>query len=272
MGIPHYSKNKPPVYVCWRDAVKDQMLARGYIEDNWHFPEAQFQQMVAGMRRLKPACDELPTTSAANNIASMQEIDPAVLQLVKNCGKKLTKTIETNKHIPPPAPGVPPAQLILNPILLSLNAPPQCQWSIATAVPDAGPVVQNLQQPNAPGRAQNIHTSPGQCPSAEPSPTPRPRDPPSSEQWSQPGNYSCTNPSVSPNGDSRYTTGDDTYSPRKSPSAEQSPTPRLGDLASSEQSSRPSESPSAEPAPTRMPVEPPRSEISTTPRPGNRPS
>ena len=83
------------------------MLARGYISDNWHFPHAEFQQIVAGMRRLKPACDERPTASAANNMASMQEIDEAVLQLVKDCGKKLTKTIEPNNHVPPPGPGVP---------------------------------------------------------------------------------------------------------------------------------------------------------------------
>jgi len=100
------------------------MLARGYISDNWHFPDGEFQQIVAGMRRLKPACDELTTASAANNNSSMQEIDEAVLQLVKDCGKKLTKTIETNNHVPPPCPGVPPAQVILNPILLPVNAPP----------------------------------------------------------------------------------------------------------------------------------------------------
>jgi len=109
---------------------------------------------------LKPACDELATASAANNMASMQEIDEAVLQLVKDCGKKLTKTIETNNHVPAPGPGVPPAQVILNPILLPLNAPPQCQWSIATAVPNGGPVGQNAPQANAPGPAQNVPAPP----------------------------------------------------------------------------------------------------------------
>ena len=55
MGVPHHPINKPPPeYLCWRDAVKDQMLARGYISDNAHFPDAEFQQIVAGMRRLKP--------------------------------------------------------------------------------------------------------------------------------------------------------------------------------------------------------------------------
>jgi len=112
------------------------------------------------MRRLKPGSDEHATASAANNIASMQEIDEAVLQLVKDCGTRLTKTIETNNHVPPPGPGVPPAQVILNPISLPLNAPPQCQWSIATAVPNTGPVFQNAPQANAPGPAQNVPAPP----------------------------------------------------------------------------------------------------------------
>jgi len=100
------------------------------------------------MRRLKPACDELATASAANNMAGMQEIDEAVLQLVKDCGKKLANTIRTNNHVPPPGPGVPPAQVIVWLILLPLNAPPQCQWSIATAVvPNPSPVVQMLRRP-----------------------------------------------------------------------------------------------------------------------------
>jgi len=109
MGVPHHPINKPPPeYLCWRDAVKHQMLARSYISDNWHFPDAEFQQIVEGMMRLKPADDEPATPSAANNMASMQEIDKVVLQLLKDCGKKLANTIRTNNHVPPPDPGVPP--------------------------------------------------------------------------------------------------------------------------------------------------------------------
>jgi len=55
MGGPLHPKNKPlPEYVCWPDAVTDQMLAMGYISDKAHFPDTEFQQIVAGMRRLKP--------------------------------------------------------------------------------------------------------------------------------------------------------------------------------------------------------------------------
>jgi len=162
MGVPHLTINKPPPeYRCWGDAVKDQMLARGYISESWHFPDAEFHEIVEGMRRLKPACDELATASAANNMASMQEIDKTVLQLVKDCGKKLANTIGTNNHVPPPGRGVPPAQVIVRPMLLRLNAPPQCQWSIAMAVvPNAGPVRQDAPLANAPGPALKVPAPP----------------------------------------------------------------------------------------------------------------
>jgi len=110
---------------------------------------------------LKPACDELATASAANNMASMQEINEAILQFVKDCGKKLAKTIRTNNHVPPPSPGIPPAQGIVRPMLLPLNAPPQCQWSFAMpVVQNAGPVGQNAALANASGLAQNVPAPP----------------------------------------------------------------------------------------------------------------
>jgi len=94
-------------------------------------------------------------------MASMQEIDEAVLQLVKDRGKKLANTIRTNNHVPQPGPGVPPAQGIVRPMLLPLNAPPQSQWSIGTAVvPNAGPVGQNAPLANAPGATQNVPAPP----------------------------------------------------------------------------------------------------------------
>jgi len=101
----------------------------------------------------------------------MQEIDEAVFQLVKDCGKQLTKTMETNNHVPLPGPGVSPAQVILNPILLPLSAPPQCQCSIASAVPNAGPVVQNPPLANAPGPAQYVPAPPAN-PQAQNNPPP----------------------------------------------------------------------------------------------------
>jgi len=108
----------------WADAVKDQMISRGYISEDPDIPGAEFPQIVAGMRRLKPDCNELSTAFTANNIASMQGIDKPVLELVKNCRKKFTKTIMTNNDVPPTRPCIAPAQVIVNPILLPLNALP----------------------------------------------------------------------------------------------------------------------------------------------------
>jgi len=153
------------------------MLARGYISDNAHLPDAEFQQIVAGMRRFKPGCDELATGSAANNMSSMQVIDETGLELVKDCGKTLTKTIRTNNDMPPSGPGLPPAQVIVNPILLPLNALPQYQWSIATAVPNTGPVGQNASQANAPGPAQNVPAPPVNPQAQNNPPPPGPANP-----------------------------------------------------------------------------------------------
>jgi len=59
------------IYGAWRDTVKDQMLARGYQTDLHHFPDAEFLPIVAGFRQLRPACDELATACAANDIPGM---------------------------------------------------------------------------------------------------------------------------------------------------------------------------------------------------------
>jgi len=67
MGIPDDNQ----VYGEWREAVKDQMPARGFRKIRT-FPDHHFQQMVAGMRTLRHACDSLVTAMAANNRAVMR--------------------------------------------------------------------------------------------------------------------------------------------------------------------------------------------------------
>jgi len=73
--------------------VKDQMLARGFRNIRI-FPDHHFQQIVAGIRAPRPACDSLVTAAAANNRACMRQIDEAVVQLVKDCGVKLRTTVK----------------------------------------------------------------------------------------------------------------------------------------------------------------------------------
>jgi len=69
------------------------MLARGFRKIRT-FSDHHFQQIVAGMRTLRPACDSLVTAGTANNRAVMRQIDKSVVQLVKDCEMKLRTTVK----------------------------------------------------------------------------------------------------------------------------------------------------------------------------------
>ena len=92
MSVGHSIANVGPQYAAWSKIVKDELLARGFTPlDN--FPITDFQQIVAAMRRMLLACDELATASAANNIVCMQQADERAVQLVKDWMDKLTTTL-----------------------------------------------------------------------------------------------------------------------------------------------------------------------------------
>jgi len=130
------------------------MLPRSYQTDLHHFHDADFLQIVAGFRQLRSAWDELTTASAANDIPGMQEVDEAVVQLVKDCGKKLTNIINLKNKRFPQVLGVPPAQVIVPKILLPANAPPGSPCGLATAVQNTGAGAPNAPTANAPGPAK----------------------------------------------------------------------------------------------------------------------
>jgi len=144
--------------------------------DIHHFPDTSFLQIVAGFRQLRAACDELATASAANDIPGIQEVDEAVVQLVKDCGKKLTNTINLKNKTFPQVPGVPPAQVIVPNILLPANAPPGSQWGLAIAVQNAGAGAPNAPTANAPGPAQ-FQPAQAAGPYQIPPPPPNPQGP-----------------------------------------------------------------------------------------------
>src|SRR5437588_11425519 len=58
------------------------------------------------MRRLCPICDSLVNSSAANDVLCMQEIDEVVVQMVKDCGRKLRDSLALRPPAPHP-PGMP---------------------------------------------------------------------------------------------------------------------------------------------------------------------
>jgi len=130
------------------------MLARGFRKIRT-FPDHYFQQIVAGMRTLRHACDILVTAAAANNRVVLRQIDEAVVQLVKDCGLKLRTTVKNRSTglAPLGQNGVFYNQIMLSDRLLPPNAPDQ--WGPATTVPNPGPVPQNLP-PAYPPQAQNV--------------------------------------------------------------------------------------------------------------------
>jgi len=150
------------VYKEWRRLVKDQLVARNFTP-LVNFAIGEFQQIVAGMRCMSPACDQLATESAANHVAlaRMRKAHVAIVPLVKNCMSKLTTNMNNQLQVVAkgqPAPalgqrGVPTPQVIVPPLLLPLGAP--IQWGLATADPNPAPIPQHtlpaINQPQAEG-------------------------------------------------------------------------------------------------------------------------
>jgi len=150
MGIPDDNH----LYGEWWEAVKDQMLGRGFRKIRT-FRDDYFQQIVGGMRTWRPACDSLVTAVAANNRAVMRQIREAVVQLVKDCGVKLRTTVNNRSTglAPLGQKGVFYDQIMLSDRLLPSNAPDP--WGPTTSVPNPGPVPQNLPRAYPP-QAQNV--------------------------------------------------------------------------------------------------------------------
>ena len=143
LPIPRHT----PRFKAWRQIEKDHLLATNFTPLA-NFPIADIWQIVAAMRILLPACDQLATAPAANNVVNMQQADEGVVQLVKDCIDKLITTLNrraqkaANGHVLGAIgqPGLAPAQLIVPTLLLLLGAP--VQWSTTTAYPNPAPVPQ----------------------------------------------------------------------------------------------------------------------------------
>jgi len=104
----------------------------------------------------------------------MPEVDEAVVQLVKNCGNKLTNTINWKNKPFPQVAGVPPAQVIVPHILHPANAPPGSHLGLASAVHHAGAGAPNAPTANPAGPAQ-FQPAQAAGPDEIPSPAESPR-------------------------------------------------------------------------------------------------
>ena len=79
--------NERVLYMVWRNYVKDQMIARGFAPAGpkaANYPDADFLPIYTGMIILHPACDYIVSAVAPNDMQRLEDIDEAVVSLVKD--------------------------------------------------------------------------------------------------------------------------------------------------------------------------------------------
>jgi len=89
------------------------MIARGFAPAGRtakDFPEAYFLPICTGVRTLRPACDLIIAAVAANDMHRLEDIEEAVVELVKDSCRKLNDTNNKGKMVVP-NPAIPPGQV-----------------------------------------------------------------------------------------------------------------------------------------------------------------
>jgi len=92
------------------------MIARGFAPAGptaKGFPDADFLPICTGMRTLRRACDLIVSAVAANHMHCLEDIEGAVVELVKDRWRKLNDT-NNNGKIVVPNPAIPPGQVVVH--------------------------------------------------------------------------------------------------------------------------------------------------------------
>jgi len=131
------------MYTEWRNCAKDQMIARGFAPGGRrakNFPDADFLPIWTGMRTLHPACDLIVSAVAANDMHRLEDIEEAVVELVKDNCRKLNDTNNKGKIVVP-NPAIPPGQVVVHASLLPPGA--SNQWGATTTIGNPGQLPPN---------------------------------------------------------------------------------------------------------------------------------
>jgi len=131
------------MYTEWRNCAKDQMIARGFAPAGRtakHFPDADFLPIGTGMRTLRPACELIISAVAANGMHRREDIEEAVVELVKDSCRKLNDTNNKGKMVVP-NPAITPGQVVVHASLLPPGA--SNQWGAATTIENPGQLPPN---------------------------------------------------------------------------------------------------------------------------------
>jgi len=153
MGFTQVQAQKK-MYTEWRNCAKDQMTARGFAPAGRKakgFPDAEFLPICTGMRTLRPACDLIGSTVAANDMHCLEDIEEAVVELVKDSCRKLNDTNNKGKLLVP-NPAIPPGQVVVHASLLPPGAPNQ--WRAATTIGNPGQLPPNPPPAHVPAGGQ----------------------------------------------------------------------------------------------------------------------
>ena len=147
------------MYTEWRNCAKDEIIARDFAPAGRtakSFPDADFLPICTGIRTLRPACDLIVSAVAANDMHRLEDIEEAVVELVKDSCRKLNDPNNKGKMIVP-SPVILPEQDVVHASLLPPGAPNQ--WGAATTIGNAGQLPPNPPPAHVPAGRQ-----PGQAP------------------------------------------------------------------------------------------------------------
>jgi len=160
MGFTQVQAQKK-MYTEWRNCTKDQMIARGFAPAGRtakSYPDADFLPIDTGMRTFRPACDLILSAVAANDMHRLEDIEEAVVELVKDSGRKLNDTNNKGNMVVP-NPAIPPGQAVVLSSLLLPGAPNQ--WGAATTIGNSGQFPPNPPPADVPGGRQLGQAPPG---------------------------------------------------------------------------------------------------------------
>jgi len=122
--------------------VKDQMTARNFVlvnDKGAGHSVADFLPIYTCMGGLLPVCDLIATAVAANNQAHITEVEEVLIDLIKDCVKKLQDT-KTRANGILANPWLAPAQVTLDLRLLLPGT--SVLWGSATVIPNTGQLAQ----------------------------------------------------------------------------------------------------------------------------------
>jgi len=153
MGFTQVQAQKK-MYTEWRHCAKDEMIATGFVpagQTAKDFPDADFLPICTAMRTLRPACNLIISAVAANDMYHLEDIEEAVVELVKDSCRKLNDINNKGKMVVPNL-AIPPGQVVVHAWLLRPGAPNQ--WGAATTIGNPGQLPANPPSAHVPAGGQ----------------------------------------------------------------------------------------------------------------------